>query len=119
MANRKTPEQQLAELETQKKQLSARIQKTKAKVRTVERKQDTRRKIIAGALALEHAEIDPAFGEQLRRLINRHVDRAQDRELFNLPPKESSAPASNDHDGQSGEGFGKKAREWFRSSSSG
>lgn len=81
---RKTPEEKLEQLETQQSQIKARIQREKAKVRQADRKRDTRRKIIAGALALEHAEKDPAFGSQLRRLIDQHVTRKQDRELFNL-----------------------------------
>lgn len=81
---RKTPEEKIQDLETKKDQLTARIQREKAKVRQTDRKRDTRRKIIAGALALEHAEIDPAFGSQLQKLIDQHVTREQDRALFNL-----------------------------------
>lgn len=81
---RKTPEEKLQELEAKKAQLAAQITRTKAQVRSADRKRDTRRKIIAGALALEHAEQDTEFGKALRYLLNQHVKRPQDRELFDL-----------------------------------
>jgi len=84
MPKRKTDEELLAELEAKKSQLDARIQKKRAAVRTRQRKLDTRRKIIAGALALEHASIDQAFGAALKRLIDQHVTRPDDRKLFDL-----------------------------------
>lgn len=84
MAGRKSPEEQLAELEKRESQLKARIQKKRAEVAGKQRKQDTRRKIIAGALALEHAEQDKAFGATLKRLLKEHVKRPEDRKLFNL-----------------------------------
>ena len=85
---RKTPDQRLAELQQKKAQLEARIQKEKSALRQAERKRDTRRKVIAGALALEHAGIDEEFGQALSRLIYRYVKRAEDRALFGLPPLE-------------------------------
>lgn len=84
MARRKTAEEQLEELEKKKSQLDARIQKKRAAVRASQRRQDTRRKIIAGALALEHATIDAEFGRKLNRLLNEHVTRPDDRKLFEL-----------------------------------
>lgn len=84
MANRRSPEQQLADLQKKEAQLKARIQKKQAEVRGKQRKQDTRRKIIAGALALEHAEQDQQFGKVLKKLLREHVTRAEDRKLFDL-----------------------------------
>ena len=84
MLKRKTDEEILAELEAKKSQLDARIQKKRAAVRTRQRKLDTRRKIIAGALALEHASMDKAFGMTLSKLLNEHVTRPDDRKLFQL-----------------------------------
>jgi hypothetical protein len=81
---RKTPEEALQDLEKKEAQLKARISKQRAKVRSADRKRDTRRKIIAGALALEHADKDPKFGEALKRLLEQHVTRPQDRQLFDL-----------------------------------
>lgn len=84
MTKRKTPEQQLEELQQKEAQIKARIQKKKAEVSARTRKQDTRRKIIAGALALEHAQQDPTFSATLKRLLNDSVTRPADRKLFDL-----------------------------------
>lgn len=95
---RKTAEQQLAELEAKEAQLKARIQDVRSQVKAKERKQDTRRKIIAGALALEHADTDPEWSSKLNRLLSRYVKRAEDRALFGLdplPPEREDAPASS------------------------
>lgn len=91
MTIRKSPQEKLAELQAKEAQLKARIQKEKAKLASDERKRDTRRKIIAGALALEHAEQNPdsEFAAVFRKLLNRHVERDQDRELFDLRLRES------------------------------
>jgi hypothetical protein len=48
------------------------------------RKDDTRRKIIAGALVLERAETDAAFAAELAALLNRFVTKPQDRALFDF-----------------------------------
>lgn len=84
MSKRRSLEEQLADLETKRGQLDARIQKKRAEVSGKKRKQDTRRKIIAGALALEHAEQDSEFAATLNRLLKNHVKRPEDRKLFEL-----------------------------------
>ena len=84
MATRRTPEEQLEALTKKQDQLAARIQKKKAEVTARNRRQDTRRKIIAGALALEHMERDGAFRETLQRLLAENVSRPEDRKLFDL-----------------------------------
>lgn len=84
MAKRRTPEEQLADLEKKEGQLKARIQKKKAEVSKANRKKDTRRKIIAGALALEHMSHDPAFAKAMTKLIKEQVTRPEDRKLFDL-----------------------------------
>lgn len=81
---RKNPEEKIAELEHQQDQLKARIQREKAKLKAAQRKADTRRKVIAGALALEHQ--DEAFQATLRHLLDAYVTRDADRALFDLPP---------------------------------
>ena len=83
---RKPPDEKLAELEEKKAQIDALIHKHRARARVEERKRDTRRKIIAGALALEHAAVSSTFGEELRTLIAKHVTRPEDRKLFDLTP---------------------------------
>lgn len=77
-----TPEQRLSRLQQKAAQLNARIQTERSRIRDAERKKDTRRKIIAGALALEHASRDPAWKAQLDQLLSQHVTRDEDRALF-------------------------------------
>ena len=84
MAKRKTPEEQLADLQLKESQLQARIQKKRAEVAKLNRKQDTRRKIIAGALALENMAQDEQFAASMRRLLHDHVTRPEDRKLFDF-----------------------------------
>lgn len=84
MASRKTPEEKLADLQRQRDQINARIQQQQAKLRGQQRKEDTRRKIIAGALALEHMAYDAAFAHAMQKLIADHVTRPEDRKLFDL-----------------------------------
>lgn len=84
MSTRKTPEQQLDDLRQKEARLKAQIAKKAAHVRAADRKKDTRRKIIAGALALEHMAHDKDFANVLKRLLNEHVTRPEDRKLFDL-----------------------------------
>ena len=92
---RASPEERLAELERKKKALDARISKERATVRARARKEDTRRKIVAGAIVLEHASRDPKFARALETLLERFVTRPQDRALFELSPRDGeAAPAS-------------------------
>ena len=62
------------------------LQKYEAQQRTLGRRLDTRKKIIAGALALEHMQFDGRYGQAFRALIDEYVTRDQDRALFELPP---------------------------------
>ena len=88
MPQKKTDQELLTALETRKSQIEARIQDKRAAIRSKQRKQDTKRKIIAGALALEHAECyadhDPEFAATLWWLISRYVKRPADRALFDI-----------------------------------
>jgi hypothetical protein len=80
----------LARLKEQRSQLDARIRDIEARQRQEERKRDTRRKIIAGALALEHASRDPGFAAVLRNLSARHVTRPSDRALCEPPARDGA-----------------------------
>lgn len=94
---RMTPEEKLAALKAEKEakrakfdkqldQISNQIKSTQAKLAEKERKIDTRRKIIAGAVALEHAEKNPEWGKDFLALLSKAVTRKDDRELLGLPP---------------------------------
>lgn len=74
----------LEALKKKRAELDAQIQAVSARQREVERKADTRRKILAGALALEHAEKNPdsEFARKLFRLLDEYVTRPHERALF-------------------------------------
>ena len=80
---RQTSEEKIAALELKQNQLAERIKDEKAKIAKQSRKDDTRRKIVAGALALEHMTLDENFRYQMQDLIRNHV-KEKDRHLFDL-----------------------------------
>lgn len=77
----------LEKLKEKMAQLDAQIKGVEARERQQARKNDTRRKIIAGALALHHAEKNPedSFSKKLFRLLNEYVTKPYERKLFGLP----------------------------------
>ena len=85
---RRTPEERISELEKQRDQINARLQKERAKVSAQKRKDDTRRKIIVGAALLAHAEHDDTVKVQLWRILDAQVTRPQDRALLGLSDKQ-------------------------------
>ncbi len=80
--------------------LDAQIKQAQARQRAQDRKNDTRRKIIAGALALEHAAKEPNsdFSRTLLRLLETYVTGARERALMGLPPRDAESPGQ-DQDG--------------------
>lgn len=85
MPKTKSPAQLIADLEAKQAALQERIKREKAKVATQKRKDENRRKIIAGAAVLTHAEQNPQFKEILDHVLNRAVTRKIDREFMGLP----------------------------------
>ena len=84
---RRTPEERISELEKQRNQINARLQKERAKIAAQKRKDDTRRKIIAGAALLAHAEHDNTVKAQLWRILDQNVTRPKDRAMLGLSDK--------------------------------
>ena len=76
---RKSLDDQLAELTRKRDQLEARRLALLAVKKDSDRKLDTRRKIIVGGAILAHAELHPAFADQLAVLLNLVVTRDIDR----------------------------------------
>ena len=96
---RKTIEQRLAELDAQRASLKARLGKQ-------ERANDTRRKVLLGALVLHRLENsnDPDFtkrlGDWLRRELPDFLTRDGDKELFaDLLGKAPHAPSAGNNEG--------------------
>ena len=93
-----------ARLLEKKARIDARLKALAIADQKQKRKDDTRRKIIAGALALEHATINNEFAAQLASLLNRYVERPEDRALFDFlddrmsdvqPAKTEQAPSNS------------------------
>ena len=80
---------QIAQAEQRLKQLKVRQQRIEARKRTLDakrnRKADTRRKILAGAIVLARAEQGRL--PELTGWLDDALTRDDDRALFELPPK--------------------------------
>jgi len=86
--------ERLEKLRAKREQLAARIRREEGRARSRERKEDTRRKILAGAAVLDEAEQRPEFNAMLVKLLGRFLLRPEDRALFGLVPAEKSEQAS-------------------------
>jgi hypothetical protein len=75
----------LKQLIDKKNAVLARIKQEEGKLRAVERKSDTRRKVLAGAAVLEWAKRDSEFSSRLITELKSFLVRDADRELFGLP----------------------------------
>lgn len=97
----------IEKLEAKRAQIDAQIKDARARERNQKRKDDTRMKIIAGALALEHATRNPdsEFARTMVRLIQEGVKSDRDRKLFDLDP----LPPNTSND------TGPSLRSWFTS----
>jgi hypothetical protein len=67
--------------------VNARIKLEQNKLRTGDRRSDTRRKVLAGATVLEWAKRDSEFSSRLIAELEVFLVRDADRELFGLPPR--------------------------------
>jgi hypothetical protein len=94
--------ERIESLEERLRQLKARQNKSAARQRTVasrrERKEDTRRKILAGAWVLNQVELGALSRETLQCGLDRFLTRPDDRALFDL----SCAPQSPGEDSKVG-----------------
>jgi hypothetical protein len=99
-------------LRRKRDQLDAQLKALEARNKQAQRKADTRRKVIAGALALEHftENRDSEFGRKMFRLLDEYVLRPYDRALFDfLPPPDLVEPQAQSPG--PGADFGKAGRE--------
>ena len=75
----------IKELKQKKKQIEARIQKLKAAESTKKRKEDTRRKILLGAMVMKLIENGYWEKEEIYKQLDKFLDKQLDRQLFGLP----------------------------------
>ena len=78
----------LETLTQRRARLDAQIKDIQARERKKERKEDTRRKIIVGALVLTHMEKNKRseLAKKVKALINEYVVKDKERALFGLAP---------------------------------
>jgi hypothetical protein len=92
---RPSDDERLAVLNSRMAKLQRQIRTIKSREKDQARRIDARRKIIAGALALEHLARNPGseFGQTLFQLLHRYV-RPEERVLFDFLPQRDADPPS-------------------------
>jgi hypothetical protein len=87
-------DEQITALETRLKELKNRQQRISARQRALEarrnRKTDTRRKILVGAIVLAKVETGELDEKRFREWLDTALTRAEDRALFDLAPATST-----------------------------
>ena len=78
----------LEQLLKKREELSAQIQKIRAREATQKRKEDTRRKILLGALVMEMIEKGELAQGKIWKRLDGFLTREIDRKLFDLPVKD-------------------------------
>jgi hypothetical protein len=103
--------EKLAKLKQQQEQIARKIRLEKQRISSQDRKDDTRRKIIAGALALNHREKNPTsdFARKLDALLDEYVFKPHERALFGLPIQEGNDNAAGDTASGISEEYGQRA----------
>lgn len=78
---------QLEALRQQQLELVRKMKEAEAKVKKEEQKNDQRRKLLAGAIALRELQVNPSseLARALLALLAEGLTRAADRELFGFP----------------------------------
>ena len=80
----KQSKQVLEKLKEQRDKLNARIQQKEARLKSSERKTDTRKKILIGSYFLNEA-IKTGTLEEIKQKLDSFLTRNSDRRLFGLP----------------------------------
>lgn len=89
-------QQRIDELQQKLKQAKALKSRIEARQKVVESKkkrtEETRRKILAGALALEMMDRDEGVKARFMTRLDKYLTRTDDRALFGLPPVAQETP---------------------------
>ena len=84
---RAKPEDRIRNLEEQRARINAEIQRVRSRESLEERKRETRRKILAGAMVLDRVAGGDLSEKLFKADMDRFLEREQDRALFGLPPR--------------------------------
>ena len=87
---RAKPEDRIRQLEEQRARINAEIQRVRSRESQEERKRETRRKILAGAMVLDRVARGDLSEKLFKADLDRFLERDQDRALFELPPRPAS-----------------------------
>jgi replicative superfamily II helicase len=79
---RKSLEEQKEELLKKQKQIQKRLKDLSSRENAKKRKDDTRRKIILGAICQHHAELKPEFKKWLADEVRKSLSKQRDIDLF-------------------------------------
>ena len=82
----------LKKLRQQQEELAQKIRLEESRLKEQARKDDTRRKILAGAVALDLAENNPQFRALLYQAFDRSLESERDRALFGLVAPSAPVP---------------------------
>ena len=77
----------LEQLKKKQEQLRLQIQKEQQKESAKKRKEETRRKILLGAMVLERMDRESEYREQVINKLDSYLTKERDRELFELGGK--------------------------------
>ena len=84
---RAKPADRIRQLEEQRARINAKIQRVRSRESQEERKRETRRKILAGAMVLDRVARKELAEKLFKADMDRFLERDQDRALFDLPPR--------------------------------
>ena len=90
MQGRHMADNRLKRLMEKREAVTARIKQEQNKLNAIERRADTRRKVLAGAAVLEWAKRDNDFAKKLDAELKAFLVRDGDRGMFGLPPIKSN-----------------------------
>ena len=84
---RAKPADRIRQLEEQRARINAEIQRVRSRESLEERKRETRRKILAGAMVLDRVARKDLSEKLFKADMDRFLEREQDRALFGLPKR--------------------------------
>ena len=89
---RAKPADRIRQLEEQRARITAKIQRVRSRESQEERKRETRRKILAGAMVLDRVTRKELPEKLFKADMDRFLERDQDRALFDLPTRPAKLP---------------------------
>ena len=79
---RPSNQERIEALRVRRAEIDAELSRLSARARADSRKQDTRRKILIGAVILQEMQDKPEFRDYVHSLLKARLSKPRDRELF-------------------------------------